>query len=63
MLAFARRHDVHALLLEVPYDVKIRPALAALTAPVPPEGFTRIDREPIAGKKGELILFRLGLSP
>ena len=63
VLAFARLHDAHALLLEVPYDVKIRPELAALTAEVPPEGFRCIDRQPIVGKKGELLLFRLGWSP
>jgi hypothetical protein len=39
--------NARALVLQVPYDVKIRPALAALTAEVPPPGFTRIDRQPI----------------
>ena len=61
VLAFARQHGSSTLILQVPYDVKIRPALAALAAPAPPPGFTRIDAQPIAGG-GELLLFRLGLS-
>ena len=58
-LAFARVQGARALVLQVPYDVKIRPALEALTADVPPPGFTRIDRQAIAGG-GTLLLFRLG---
>jgi hypothetical protein len=61
VLAFARKHGVQALILQVPYDVKNRPQLAALAQAIPPPGFTRIDRQPIAGG-GELLLFRLGLS-
>jgi len=60
-LAFARVRNARALVLQVPYDIKIRPALAALTAEVPPPGFTRIDRQPI-GDGGTLLLFRLGSS-
>ena len=60
VLAFARLHDVHALVLQVPFDVKNRPDLAVLTSTSPP-GFTRLDAQPIAGG-GELLLFRLGLS-
>ncbi len=61
VLAFARLHGVQALVFQVPYDLKIRPQLQPLTADVPPAGFTRLDREPIAGG-GELLLFRLGWS-
>jgi hypothetical protein len=61
VLAFARMQDAKALVLQVPYDVKNRPQLAALAQAAPPPGFTRIDRQPIAGG-GELLLFRLGLS-
>jgi hypothetical protein len=61
LLSFARVHDVHALVFQVPYDLRIRPELQPLTAAVPPPGFTRLDRQPIAGG-GELLLFRLGWS-
>jgi hypothetical protein len=61
VLAFAQLHGAPTLVLQIPYDVKNRPDLAALTAATPPPGFIRLDAEPIEGG-GELQVFRLGLS-